>query len=147
MNLFIFSETFYSPEELLGMVLSKCKDYAQDFARQPVREAVITVPPYFNQAERRAVLNAAELADIKVLQLMNTNTAGALNYGIFRRNDFNETPQHLLLYDMGASSTVATVISYQVTRTKDKGVVEKNPQLTVLGVGYVFHFVFSRHFS
>ncbi len=60
------------------MVLSKCRDYAQDFARQPVREAVITVPPFFNQAERRAVLNAAELADIKVLQLMNTNTAGWL---------------------------------------------------------------------
>jgi hypoxia up-regulated 1 len=39
---------------------------------------VITVPPFFNQAERRAVLNAAELADIKVLQLMNTNTAGWL---------------------------------------------------------------------
>ncbi len=58
------------------MVLSKCKDYAHEFARQPVREAVITVPPYFNQAERRAVLNAAELADIKVLQLINTNTAG-----------------------------------------------------------------------
>jgi hypoxia up-regulated 1 len=58
------------------MLLSKARDFAQDFSRQPVKEAVITVPPYFNQAERRAVLNAAELAGIKVLQLINTNTAG-----------------------------------------------------------------------
>lgn len=76
--LFLVSETRYSPEELLGMLLSKCREYAQEFTRQPVKEAVLTVPPYFNQAERRAVLVAAELADIKVLQLMNSNTAGKL---------------------------------------------------------------------
>lgn len=118
------------------MVLNKCKEYAQDFARQPVKEAIITVPPYFNQAERRSVLNAADLAGIKVLQLMNTNTAAALNYGIFRRKDFNENPQTILLYDMGASSTVATVVTYQVVKTKERGIAETNPQLTVLGVGY-----------
>jgi len=58
------------------MVLSQAREYAQDFANQPVKEAVITVPPFFNQAERRAVMHAAELANIKVLQLMNANTAG-----------------------------------------------------------------------
>jgi hypoxia up-regulated 1 len=58
------------------MILSKARDFSQDSSRQPVKEAVITVPPFFNQAERRAVINAAELAGIKVLQLMNTNTAG-----------------------------------------------------------------------
>jgi len=130
------SETFYSPEELLGMVLSKAREYAQDFSHQPVKEVVITVPAYFNQAERRAVKNAAELADLKVLQLINSNTASALNYGIFRRKDFNETSQLILLYDMGASSTVATVVSYQVVKTKDRGITETNPQLAVLGVGY-----------
>ncbi|ODN03799.1 Hypoxia up-regulated protein 1 [Orchesella cincta] len=129
-------ETVYSPEELLAMILNKCREYAQDFARQPVKETVITVPPFFNQAERRSVLNAAELAGLKVLQLMNTNTAAALNYGIFRRKDFNETPQNILLYDMGASSTVATIVSYQIVKTKDKGISETNPQVSVLGVGY-----------
>jgi len=126
----------YSPEELLAMILNKCREYAQDFARQPVKETIITVPPFFNQAERRSVLNAAELAGLKVLQLMNTNTAAALNYGIFRRKDFNETPQNILLYDMGASSTVATIVSYQIVKTKDKGITETNPQVSVLGVGY-----------
>lgn len=133
---FCFRETTYSPEELLSMILNKCREYSQEFARQPVKEAVITVPPYFNQAERRSVLTAAELAGIKVLQLMNNNAAAALNYGIFRRKDFTDAPQTILLYDMGASSTVASVVSYQIVKTKDKGISETNPQLNVLGVGY-----------
>ena len=58
------------------MLISKARDYSQDFARQPVKEAVLTVPAYFNQAERRAVLAAAELSGVKVLQLINGNTAG-----------------------------------------------------------------------
>lgn len=54
---------------------------------------MITVPAYFNQAERRAVLHAAQMADLKVLQLINDNTAVALNYGVFRRKDINATVQ------------------------------------------------------
>ncbi len=99
--------TVYTPEELLAMILNKAREYAQDFSDQrPIRDVVITVPVFFNQAERRAMLRAAELADL--------NTAAALNYGIFRRKEFNETPQRILFFDMGASSTVATVASYQV---------------------------------
>lgn len=63
------------------------------FAEQPIKDAVITVPAYFNQAERRAVLHAAAMADLKVLQLINDNTAVALNYGVFRRKDINATAQ------------------------------------------------------
>lgn len=60
---------------------------------QPIKDAVITVPAYFNQAERRAVLQAAHIAGLKVLQLINDNTAVALNYGVFRRKDINSTAQ------------------------------------------------------
>lgn len=56
---------------------------------QPIKDAVITVPAFFNQAERRAVLQAAHLAGLKVLQLINDNTAVALNYGVFRRKDID----------------------------------------------------------
>jgi molecular chaperone DnaK (HSP70) len=70
------SETLYSPEELLGMLLHRAREFAQDSAGQPINEAVLTVPGFFNQAERRAVLKAAELAGLKVLQLMNDYTAG-----------------------------------------------------------------------
>lgn len=58
---------------------------------QPIKDAVITVPAFFNQAERRAVLQAAQLAGLKVLQLINDNTAVALNYGVFRRKDIDNT--------------------------------------------------------
>lgn len=60
---------------------------------QPIKDAVITVPAFFNQAERRAVLQAAQMAGLKVLQLINDNTAVALNYGVFRRKDIDSTPK------------------------------------------------------
>lgn len=129
------SETLYSPEELLGMLLHRAKEFAQDSAHQPINEAVLTVPGYFNQVERRALLKAAELGGLKVLQLMNDYTAVALNYGIFRRKDFNETAQYIMFYDMGATSTSATIVSYQLVKTKEKGYVETNPQLSIIGVG------------
>lgn len=130
------SETKFSPEELVAMILTKAKEYAESFALQQITETVITVPAFFSQAERRAMLKAAELAGIKVLQLINSNTAAALDYGIFRRKDFNETSQNILFYDMGASSTVATVASYQVVKTKEKGYAEYHPQVSVIGLGY-----------
>lgn len=52
---------------------------------------MISVPVFFNQAERRAVLQAAQMAGLKVLQLINDNTAVALNYGVFRRKDIDST--------------------------------------------------------
>lgn len=59
----------------------------------------------------------------------------ALNYGIFRRKDFNESAQYIMFYDMGASSTTATIVSYQLVKVKDKGIVETHPQVAILGVG------------
>ncbi|KAL8594265.1 hypothetical protein ACOMHN_044209 [Nucella lapillus] len=130
-------DTLYSTEELLGMMLEKAREYAQDFAEQSIQDAVITVPPYYSQAERRAVVKAADLVGLNVLQLINDNTAAALNYGVFRRKNFNTTAQHFMFYDMGATSTVATVVSYQVVKTKDASSrVDSNPQLTIKGVGY-----------
>ncbi|XP_043284263.1 hypoxia up-regulated protein 1 isoform X2 [Venturia canescens] len=128
--------TTHMPEELLAQMLHKSREFAENSARQKIKGAVIIVPPYFNQAERRAVMQAAELADLKVLQLLNDNIAIALNYGIFRRKEINETSQYVLFYDMGASSTRATIVSYQNVKSKDKGYAEVIPQLSVLGIGY-----------
>ncbi|XP_028563593.2 hypoxia up-regulated protein 1 [Podarcis muralis] len=123
----------YTPEEILGMVLNYSRALAEEFAEQPVKDAVITVPAYFNQAERRAVLHAAKMADLKVLQLINDNTAVALNYGVFRRKDINATAQNIMFYDMGAGSTVCTIVTYQAVKTKDSGT---QPQLQIRGVGF-----------
>ncbi|XP_046749659.1 hypoxia up-regulated protein 1 isoform X2 [Diprion similis] len=129
-------ETFYTPEELLAQFLYKGKEFAETSAGQKINEAVITVPGFFNQAERKALLQAADLAGLKVLQLINDYTAVALNYGIFRRKEINETSQYIMFFDMGASSTTATVVGYQNVKTKEKGYVETNPQVSILGVGY-----------
>ncbi|NWY23701.1 HYOU1 protein, partial [Pheucticus melanocephalus] len=134
---------WYSPEEMLGMVLNYSRGLAEEFAEQPIKDAVITVPAYFNQAERRAVLHAARMADLKVLQLINDNTAVALNYGVlylfvgddqvFLLHCPNFSFQNVMFYDMGAGSTVCTIVTYQTVKTKDSGT---QPQLQIQGIGF-----------
>ncbi|KAK2828923.1 hypothetical protein Q5P01_019957 [Channa striata] len=126
-------EMQYTPEELLGMVLNYSRGLAQDFAEQPIKDVVITIPAFFNQAERRAVLQAAQIAGLKVLQLINDNTAVALNYGVFRRKDIDNTAKNVMFYDMGSGSTTATIVTYQTVKTKESGT---QPQLQIRGVGF-----------
>lgn len=135
-------ETLYTSEELLSMMLTKARQFAEVASAassptgqaQTITDCVITVPPYFSQNERKALKHAAYLAGLKVLQLMNTNAAFALNYGIFRRKDFNSShPTNIVFFDMGAGSTVATIASFQLVKTKEHGYVETNPQLTIKG--------------
>ncbi|XP_025163651.1 hypoxia up-regulated protein 1 isoform X1 [Harpegnathos saltator] len=128
--------TTYTPEELLAQILHKGKEFAEASVHQKINEAVITVPGFFNQAERKALIQAAELTGLKVLQLINDYTAVALNYGVFGRTEINDSAHYIMFYDMGASSTTATVVSYQNVKTKDRGFIETNPHVTVLGVGY-----------
>ncbi|KYM79045.1 Hypoxia up-regulated protein 1 [Atta colombica] len=128
--------TTYTPEELLAQILHKGKEIAEASAHQKINEAVITVPGFFNQAERKALIQAAELAGLKVLQLINDYVAVALNYGVFGRTEINDSAHYIMFYDMGASSTTATVVSYQNVKTKERGFLETNPHVTVLGVGY-----------
>jgi hypoxia up-regulated 1 len=128
----------YTPEELVAMILQKAKEYAETFAEQTLSEAVITVPPFFSQAERRAMLRAAQLAGLNVLQLINDNTAVALNYGIFRQKMFDATPINYMFFDIGASGTSATIVSYQIVKSKSpvSGIVDSHPQLTIKGIGF-----------
>lgn len=131
-------DAVYSVEELVAMILESAKVIASDFAEQPITEAVITVPVYFNQAERRAMMRAGELAGLKILQLINDNTAVALNYGVFRRKEFNGTAFNYIFFDMGSSKTTVTLVAYQVVKAKNPvtGIEETFPQLTVKGVGF-----------
>ncbi|XP_039497676.1 hypoxia up-regulated protein 1 isoform X1 [Drosophila santomea] len=124
----------FSVEELVAQMLVKAKQFAQESVQQPITECVLTVPGYFGQAEREALLSAAQLANLKVLQLINDYAAVALNYGVFHRGEINETAQYYLFYDMGAYKTSAAVVSYQLV--KDKQSREINPVVQVLGVGY-----------
>lgn len=129
-------ETEYSVEELMGMVLSYAKTVATNYIDQPVKDAVITVPVFFNQAERRALQKSAIFAGINVLQLMSAPMAIALDYGMFRRKEINGTARHLMFYDMGARDTTATIVAFQLVKTKERGFSETHPQAQILGVGY-----------
>jgi len=129
-------DTVYSVEELLGMILAHAKTQAETYTGQTVRDAVITTPVFFNQAERLALIAAAQLGGLNVLQLMNTPMAAALNYGMFRRKEINGTVKHIMLYDMGAAATVASIVGFQIVKTKEKGFSETHPQAQILGVGY-----------
>lgn len=78
--MFLCSVTTYSPAELLGMLLYKAKEYAEISARDKINNAVLTVPGYFNQAECKALLHAAYLAGLNVMQLVNDYTAGKCKF-------------------------------------------------------------------
>merc|ERR1712013_643936 len=75
----------------LGMLFAHAKTQAETFTEQAVKDAVITSAVYFNQAERLALVAAAQLGGLNVLQLMNVPMAVALNYGTFRRKEINGT--------------------------------------------------------
>lgn len=126
--------TRYTPEELLAMFFEYARELAADFGEQSINGAVIAVPTYFNQAERRSVLRAARMVDLQVLQLINTNTAAGLNYGVFRRKDFNNTGITHMFYDMGSAGTTVTVASFHLIKYRDD--YEANPQLVIRGIGF-----------
>jgi len=126
----------YSVEELVAMNLNNSKHIAEKFAEHKMKDVVITVPAHFKQVERRALIIAAKMVGLNVLQLINDNAAVALNYGIFRSSSFNTTVKHIMFYDMGASHTTATIVGYSTVKVKDRGYSETVPQLVVKGVGF-----------
>ncbi|MFS7991189.1 putative Heat shock protein 70 family [Helianthus anomalus] len=90
--------TVYSPEELTEMVLGYGMRLAEFHSKVMVKDAVVTVPPYFGQVERKGLLQAAELAGLNVLALVNEHSGAALQYGIDK--DFSNGSRYVVFYDM-----------------------------------------------
>ncbi|GLT95674.1 hypothetical protein SLE2022_133420 [Rubroshorea leprosula] len=111
--------TGYSIEELLAMILSYAANLAEFHSKVPVKDAVISVPPYFGQAERKGLLQAARLAGINALCLINEHSGAALQYGIDK--DFSNGSRHVIFYDMGSSSTYAALVYYSAYNAKEFG--------------------------
>ncbi|KAI8816337.1 Hsp70 protein-domain-containing protein [Fimicolochytrium jonesii] len=122
--------TTYSVEELVAMQLAFARKQAEASGGEFVAGAVITVPPYWGQFERAALLEAAKLAELRVFALINDETAVAVNYASAR--NFPE-PQYHIFYDMGAGSTVAALVRFNTTSGKKTGGVT---EIDVLAVGY-----------
>ncbi|MFZ5438356.1 MAG: Hsp70 family protein [Myxococcota bacterium] len=99
-------ERSYLPQELGGFVLKKLRDDAERFLGERVREAVVTVPAYFTDAQRQATRDAGELAGLVVERIINEPTAAALAYGIDRL----DAEEHVLVYDLGGGTFDVSVL-------------------------------------
>lgn len=100
-------DKFYSPIELSSYILAELKKRAEHILKTPVNKAVITVPAYFNDAQRQATRDAGKLAGIDVLRIVNEPTAASLAYGIGLRKDETKT---IAVYDLGGGTFDVSIL-------------------------------------
>lgn len=103
-------DKFYTPTELSAQILTELKLQAEDALQQPIDKAVITVPAYFNDAQRQATRDAGKLAGLNVLRIINEPTAASLAYGIGLDKDANKT---VAVYDLGGGTFDISILKIE----------------------------------
>jgi len=104
----------FSPEEISAMILTKMKEIAEVFIGQKVTNAVVTVPAYFNDAQRQATKDAGTIAGLNVVRILNEPTAAAIAYGLDKKNG----EKNILVFDLGGGTFDVSIL------TIDNGVFE-----------------------
>jgi len=101
-------EKEYTPEQISAFILQKIKRDAESYVGEPIQKAVITVPAYFDDAQRQATKNAGEIAGLEVIRIINEPTAAALAYGL----DKAGTEQKIMVFDFGGGTLDVTIMDF-----------------------------------
>nr|XP_012420016.1 PREDICTED: heat shock protein 105 kDa isoform X2 [Odobenus rosmarus divergens] len=121
--MYMDEEHLFSVEQITAMLLTKLKETAENNLKKPVTDCVISVPSFFTDAERRSVLDAAQIVGLNCLRLMNDMTAVALNYGIYKQDlpGLDEKPRIVVFVDMGHSAFQVSACAFNKGKLKILG--------------------------
>ncbi|XP_065586294.1 heat shock protein 105 kDa isoform X2 [Cyrtonyx montezumae] len=121
--MYMDEEHIFSVEQISAMLLTKLKETAESNLKKPVTDCVISVPSFFTDAERRSVLDAAQIVGLNCLRLMNDMTAVALNYGIYKQDlpAPEEKPRIVVFVDMGHSAFQVSACAFNKSKLKVLG--------------------------